>query len=138
MTAGTHGTTFGGNPLACTAGNAVLDVLLAPGFLEQVQARAALLDSLLDDLMQNAPAVFAERRGLGLLIGLRCVPPVGTVQAAAQEANLLCVTAGENVLRLVPPLTISEDECREAAARLKKAVQILTDTQNTKTLEPSL
>ncbi|MFT9063903.1 MAG: aspartate aminotransferase family protein [Acetobacter persici] len=138
MTAGTHGTTFGGNPLACTAANAVLDVLLAPGFLEQVQARAALLDSLLDDLVQNAPAVFAERRGLGLLIGLRCVPPVGTVQAAAQEADLLCVTAGENVLRLVPPLTISEDECREAAARLKKAVQILTDTQNTKTLEPSL
>ncbi|MFT9216107.1 MAG: aminotransferase class III-fold pyridoxal phosphate-dependent enzyme, partial [Acetobacter malorum] len=77
-------------------------------------------------------------RGLGLLIGLRCLLPVGTVQAAAQDADLLCVTAGDNVLRLVPPLTISEDECREAVSRLKKAVQILTNTQNNKTLEPTL
>lgn len=138
MTAGTHGTTFGGNPLACTAGNAVLDVLLAAGFLEQVCARAALLDGLLDELVHSAPTIFAERRGLGLLIGLRCVLPVGTVQAAAQDADLLCVTAGDNVLRLVPPLTISEDECREAVSRLKKAVQILTNTQNNKTLEPTL
>ena len=136
MTAGTHGTTFGGNPLACAAANAVLDVLLAPGFLEQVQARAKLLDTQLDKLVKEAPGVFSERRGLGLLIGLRCVPPVGKVQAAAQNAGLLCVTAGDNVLRLVPPLTITEEDCMEAVSRLRQA--IFSNSHNNKTvLEPT-
>ncbi|MFT8664847.1 aspartate aminotransferase family protein [Acetobacter orientalis] len=136
MTAGTHGTTFGGNPLACAAANAVLDVLLAPGFMEQIQARAHLLDGLLDTLVAQAPGVFSERRGLGLLIGLRCIPPVGDVQAAAQKAGLLCVTAGDNVLRLVPPLTITEEDCREAVARLQQAV--LANSSDTTVLETSL
>jgi acetylornithine/N-succinyldiaminopimelate aminotransferase len=125
MTAGTHGTTFGGNPLACAAANAVLDVLLAPGFMDQVCARAALLDELLDSLVADAPDVFEQRRGLGLLIGLRCVPAVGDVQAAAQNAGLLCVTAGDNVLRLVPPLTVTEEDCRKAVAMLVQAVTTL-------------
>lgn len=121
LTPGSHGTTFGGNPLACAAANAVLDIILAPGFLEQVRARAALLDTLLDACLTEYPDIFAERRGLGLLIGLRCVPPVSEVQAAARDACLLAVTAGDNVLRLVPPLTITEADCREAVARLRQA-----------------
>lgn len=138
MTAGTHGTTFGGNPLACAAANAVLDVLLAPGFMEQVCSRAALLDTLLDSLVADAPDIFALRRGLGLLIGLRCVPAVGDVQAAAQQAGLLCVTAGDNVLRLVPPLTVTEEDCRKAVAMLVQAVTTLRgtpDNTNTSVLE---
>lgn len=138
MTPGTHGTTFGGNPLACAAGNAVLDVILAPGFLDQVCARAALLDELLDSLVADAPDIFAQRRGLGLLIGLRCVPAVGDVQGAAQDAGLLCVTAGDNVLRLVPPLTVSEEECRQAVALLAQAVSTIRKNHNNKTvLEPT-
>ncbi len=138
MTPGTHGTTFGGNPLACAAGNAVLDVILAPGFLDQVCARAALLDELLDSLVADAPDIFAQRRGLGLLIGLRCVPAVGDVQGAAQDAGLLCVTAGDNVLRLVPPLTVSEEECRQAVALLTQAVSTIRKNHNNKTvLEPT-
>ncbi|WP_354858155.1 aspartate aminotransferase family protein [Acetobacter fabarum] len=138
MTAGTHGTTFGGNPLACAAANAVLDVLLAPGFMDQVCARAALLDELLDSLVADAPDVFEQRRGLGLLIGLRCVPAVGDVQTAAQNAGLLCVTAGDNVLRLVPPLTVTEEDCRKAVAMLVLAVTTLRthpDNKNKTVLE---
>ncbi|MFT8782267.1 aspartate aminotransferase family protein [Acetobacter syzygii] len=134
MTAGTHGTTFGGNPLACAAANAVLDVLLAPGFLDQVCARAALLDELLDSLVADAPDIFEQRRGLGLLIGLRCVPAVAEVQATAQEAGLLCVTAGDNVLRLVPPLTVTEEDCRKAVAMLVQAVTSLKTTNKNKSV----
>ena len=125
MTVGTHGTTFGGNPMACTAANAVLDVLLAPGFLDQVKARGVFLAQLLDDLIIQYPHILAERRGLGLLIGLRCIPPVSVVQIAAQNAGLLCVTAGDNVLRLVPPLTVSEEECSQAVAHLAQALNTL-------------
>ncbi|WP_338331727.1 aspartate aminotransferase family protein [Acetobacter sp. LMG 32666] len=138
MTAGTHGTTFGGNPLACAAANAVLDVLLAPGFMDQICTRAALLDDLLDSLVADAPDIFEQRRGLGLLIGLRCVPVVGDVQAAAQDAGLLCVTAGDNVLRLVPPLTVTEEDCRKAVAMLVQAVTTLRakpDNKNKTVLE---
>ncbi|WP_025860940.1 aspartate aminotransferase family protein [Acetobacter papayae] len=138
MTPGTHGTTFGGNPLACAAANAVLDVILAPGFLDQVCERAALMDTLLDAVVADAPEIFDQRRGLGLLLGLRCVPPVGDVQDAAQDAGLLCVTAGDNVLRLVPPLTVTETECRDAVACLVRAIAALKDRSTIKTvLEPT-
>lgn len=125
MTAGTHGTTFGGNPMACTAANAVLDILLAPDFLDQVKARGVFLAQLLDDLIVQYPHILAERRGLGLLIGLRCIPPVSVVQTAVQNAGLLCITAGDNVLRLVPPLTVSEEECSQAVAHLAQALNTL-------------
>jgi len=121
MTPGTHGSTFGGNPLACAAGNAVLDVLAAEGFLGQVQSVAAALATMLDGLVARHPTVFADRRGMGLLVGLKCVPPVAQVQAAAAQAGLLCVTAGDNVLRLVPPLVVTEDECAQAVAMLDQA-----------------
>lgn len=113
-------------------------MLFWPRLLDQVCTRAALLDELLDSLVADAPDIFAQRRGLGLLIGLRCVPAVGDVQGAAQNEGLLCVTAGDNVLRLVPPLTVSEEECRKAVALLVQAVSTLRKNHNNKTvLEPT-
>jgi acetylornithine/N-succinyldiaminopimelate aminotransferase len=125
LTPGSHGTTFGGNPLACAAANAVLDVLLAPGFLDQVQARGARLGGALDDLVTDFPDLFAGWRGIGLLLGLRCVAPVALVQDAAIHEGVLSVTAGDNVLRLIPPLVITEEDCAEAGRRLRQAAQRL-------------
>ncbi|MBL7235118.1 aspartate aminotransferase family protein [Novacetimonas hansenii] len=121
LTAGSHGTTFGGNPLACAAANAVLDVILAPGFLDQVNARGKMLSKEFDTLVAQYPDIFASHRGLGLMIGLHCVAPVGVVQDAAMHEGLLSVTAGGNVLRLVPPLTITGEECRMAGDMLARA-----------------
>jgi acetylornithine/N-succinyldiaminopimelate aminotransferase len=103
---GSHGTTFGGGPLACAAGNAVLDVILADGFLDQVQATAAYLRAGLEALRAKHGDVFTDVRGSGLLLGLKCAVPNGQVQNAALAAGLLTVAAGDNVLRLAPPLII--------------------------------
>ncbi|MCB5943795.1 aspartate aminotransferase family protein [Acidocella sp. KAb 2-4] len=115
---GSHGTTYGGGPLACAAGNAVLDVILADGFLDQLTATAAFLRAGLEALVVAHPAVFTEVRGMGLLLGLKCTPPNGEVQAAALTHGLLTVAAGDNVLRLAPPLIIGQAECEEALALL--------------------
>jgi acetylornithine/N-succinyldiaminopimelate aminotransferase len=115
---GSHGTTFGGSPLAAAAANAVLDVLLAPGFLEQVQATGATLATGLQRLCAAHPGVFTQVRGTGLLLGLKCTPPNTEIQAAALSHGLLTVAAGDNVLRLIPPLIIGQPECGEALARL--------------------
>ncbi|MBV1834655.1 aspartate aminotransferase family protein [Novacetimonas pomaceti] len=123
MTPGSHGTTFGGNPLACAAANAVLDVILAPGFLEQVQARGAMLGREFDTLVTRYPDVFSAHRGIGLMIGLQCVAPASVVQDAAMGEGMLSVTAGGNVLRLVPPLTVTEEDCRMAGEMLDRAAQ---------------
>jgi acetylornithine/N-succinyldiaminopimelate aminotransferase len=123
LKAGTHGTTFGGNPLACTAANAVLDIVLAPGFLDQVAARGQKLWKGLSAVVANYPAVFAELRGAGLMLGLRCVVPAGEVQQACLAEGLLSVTAGENVVRLVPPLVITEADCDEAIAMIDRAAR---------------
>lgn len=126
MTAGTHGTTFGGNPLACAAGNAVLDVILAPGFLEGVQQVAAHLHRRLAALAGAMPEVFGgpdSVRGMGLLAGIRANVPNTALQAAALAEGLLVVAAGDNVLRLLPPLIVTEAECDEAVARLGRAGQ---------------
>jgi acetylornithine/N-succinyldiaminopimelate aminotransferase len=120
MTAGTHGSTYGGNPLAMAIGNAVLDVILAPGFLEGVERSGRKLKGKLDELVRRHPKVFVEVRGEGLIQGLRCDPPAGEIQAALRDAGLLTVTAGENVIRIVPPLIIGEQEIAEAAAILDK------------------
>ena len=120
MTAGSHGSTFGGNPLAMAIGNAVLDVMLAPGFLEQVQASAAQLRSGLEDLARRHPQAYASARGQGLMLGLVCVPPVADVLAEIRKEGLLAVTAGENVLRILPPLVIGEAEIKEALAILDR------------------
>ena len=121
MTAGTHGTTFGGNPLACAAANAVLDVLLAPGFLGSVARAGRLFQSQLADLAHAIPAVFDHVRGEGLMIGLRCTVPNTQVQDACLREQLLTVAAGDNVLRLVPPLIVADAEVTEAVARLRRA-----------------
>lgn len=121
LTPGSHGTTYGGNPMAAAAGNAVLDVLLAPGFLPGVAARGAALRAELQALCAAMPDVFAEVRGMGLMLGLRCVVPNTTVQEACLHEGLLAVAAGENVLRLVPPLVVTEADIAEAVRRLRRA-----------------
>jgi acetylornithine/N-succinyldiaminopimelate aminotransferase len=118
---GTHGTTFGGNPLACAAGNAVLDVILAPGFLEEVQRKGTKLRVALDALAREFPQVYEDARGMGLLQGMKCVLPVGEVQAACLAEGLMAITAGENVLRLAPPLVVSEADIDEAIGMLRRA-----------------
>jgi acetylornithine/N-succinyldiaminopimelate aminotransferase len=123
MTAGTHGSTFGGNPLACAVANAVLDIMLAPGFMEDVQAKALRLKQGLERVKDEFPDMVLDVRGMGLLTGIRLKPPVGDVGKACMAENLLTVGAGENVLRLLPPLNVTDAELSEAAARLSKALK---------------
>lgn len=118
MTVGTHGSTFGGNPLACAVANAVLDIMLEPGFLDAVAARGEMLGAGLERLVNEHPTVLAERRGHGLLRGLRVVPPVAEVVAACREAQLLVVPAADNVIRLLPPLIVQPVEIDDALDRL--------------------
>ena len=118
---GTHGTTYGGNPLACAAGNAVLDIILAPGFLDDVQRKGAKLRGELDKIAREFPTVFVDARGMGLLLGLKCVLPQGQVQAACVAEGLMAITAGENVLRLAPPLVVTDSEIDQAVAMLRTA-----------------
>jgi acetylornithine/N-succinyldiaminopimelate aminotransferase len=121
MTLGTHGTTFGGNPLAMAVGNAVLDVILAPGFIEHVQKTALRLRQSLAQLKDQHPQVIEEIRGEGLMLGLKLKTPNTDFVAQARAAGLLVVAAGDNVVRLLPPLIIGEGEVAEAVARLDKA-----------------
>jgi acetylornithine/N-succinyldiaminopimelate aminotransferase len=120
MVAGSHGSTFGGNPLAVAAGNAVLDVMLAPGFLDRVDAMAKLLWERLDALVRSYPKLFAELRGAGLLLGIRCVVPAADFVGKLRQNGLLTLTAGENVLRIAPPLIVGEREIDEALGVMRK------------------
>ena len=120
---GTHGTTFGGNPLACAAGNAVLDVVLAPGFLEDVERKGHKLRGEMDKIVREFPTVFEDARGMGLLQGMKCVLPQGEVQAACVAEGLLAITAGDNVLRLAPPLVVTDADLDEAVAMLRRAAR---------------
>lgn len=122
MTAGTHGSTFGGNPLGTAVGNAVLDVLLAPGFMEEVQAKASRLTQALARVKDEFPDLVLDVRGKGLLCGVRLKPPVGDVVKACLSEGLLTVGAGENVLRLLPPLNVTDAELSETASRFSKAL----------------
>ena len=123
LTPGSHGTTFGGNPLAAAAANAVLDILLAPGFFDSVNDTAAYLRQGLERLCARYPSVLTETRGMGLILGLKCAVPNTELQNAAVIEGLLTVAAGDNVLRLVPPLTIGTAECDEALALLDRAAR---------------
>jgi acetylornithine/N-succinyldiaminopimelate aminotransferase len=125
MTAGVHGTTFGGNPLAMAVGNAVLDVVLEPGFLDRVERTALLMKQRLAELCDRHPGVIEDVRGEGLLIGLKCVVPNTDLAAAARKEHLLTVPAGDNVLRLLPPLVIGEAEVAAAIASLDRAASAL-------------
>ena len=118
MTAGTHGSTYGGNPLAMAAGNAVLDIVLAPGFFENVRKLAGSMQQNLAMLQAEHPGVIAEVRGRGLLLGVKLHVPAASFIARLRESRLITVGATENVVRLVPPLNIEERHIREAVAAL--------------------
>lgn len=121
MTPGTHGTTFGGNPLAMAVGNAVLDVVLADGFLEDVTRKGLLLKQGLASVADDYPDVIEDVRGFGLMAGIKCKMPNGDVNAAIRAEHLLMVPAGDNVLRLLPPLIVSDDEIRIGVDRIRAA-----------------
>ena len=121
MTAGTHGSTFGGNPLAMAAGNAVLDVITADGFLDKMRKNSLLLKQRLAELKDRHASVIAEVRGEGLLIGLRMVPPASEMVDELRAEKMITVAAGDNVVRLLPPLIIGENEIAEAFARIDRA-----------------
>ena len=121
MTPGTHGSTFGFNPLAMSVANAVLDVMLEPGFFDRVQRIALLLKQRLAEIKDRHPAVIAEVRGEGLLIGLRAVVPAAALVDALRAEKMITVAAGDNVVRLLPPLIVTEQEISEAIARLDRA-----------------
>ena len=123
MTAGTHGSTYGGNPLATAVGNAVLDKVLEPGFLDHVQRIGGVLQGRLKDLVGQHPSVFKDVRGQGLMLGLVCGPAVGDVVAKLRANGLLSVPAGDNVVRLLPPLIIGEAEVEEAVGILAKTAK---------------
>ncbi len=127
MTAGTHGSTFGGNPLAMSVANAVLDVMLAPGFLDHVRRISLLLKQRLAEIKDRHSSVIAEVRGDGLLIGLRVLVPAGSLVDALRAEKMLTVAAGDNVVRLLPPLIVGEAEIAEAIARLDRACARLSD-----------
>ena len=120
---GSHGTTFGGNPLAMAVGNAVMDILLAPGFLDDVVARGAQLKKGAERLVAAYPKVFAEVRGKGLMLGLKCVTPNLEMVDRLRRCGLLTVGAGDNVVRLLPPLIITASEIDQALGMLEQAAK---------------
>jgi acetylornithine/N-succinyldiaminopimelate aminotransferase len=121
MTAGTHGSTFGGNLLAMSAVNATLDVMLAPGFFDHVKRIAIVFRQRLAEIKDRYPSLIAEVRSEGLLVGLRMLIPAGEVVDALRAENMLTVGAGDNVVRLLPPLIVSEQEIAEGITRLDRA-----------------
>jgi acetylornithine/N-succinyldiaminopimelate aminotransferase len=123
LSAGTHGTTFGGNPLACAAANAVLDVILAPGFLDDVDRKARRLWHRLETVVSDIPEVLADVRGAGLILGLKSIVPNGELQAAFAAEGLLTVAAGDNVVRLVPPLVITDDDIDTAVDMISRGAR---------------
>jgi acetylornithine/N-succinyldiaminopimelate aminotransferase len=126
MTAGTHGSTYGGNPLACAVGNAVMDIVNTPQFLDAVNARAGTFRQALQSLIDTNPDIFESQRGMGLMIGLKCRAPNIDVVNACYKQGLLTVPAGDNVLRLLPPLNIDETDIRTAIDLLDAAAKSLT------------
>ncbi|MGL4414255.1 aspartate aminotransferase family protein [Roseinatronobacter monicus] len=126
MGAGTHGSTYGGNPLACAVGAKVVEIITADGFLDAVGAKGALMRQRLEGLVASHPDIFEEVRGQGLILGLKCRAPNTEIVKAAQAAFLLTVPAADNVIRLLPPLTITEDEITEALVRLDRAAASLS------------
>src|ERR1051326_382764 len=118
MTTGSHGTTFGGNPLAMAVGNAVLDIVLAPGFLEHVERVGNYAKQQLASLIAEPPAVFEDLRGEGLMLGLKMRVPNSEFIDRLRGHGMLAIGAGDNVVRLLPPLIIEETQVREALEKL--------------------
>lgn len=121
MTAGTHGSTYGGNPLGCAVGCAVIEEVMAPGFLADVNRRAGLMRQKLEGLIASHPEVFEELRGSGLMLGLKCKAANMDVVQAGYDNAVITVPAADNVIRLLPPLTLSDEEIGEAILRLDQA-----------------
>jgi acetylornithine/N-succinyldiaminopimelate aminotransferase len=120
MTVGTHGTTYGGNPLGMAVGNEAIDMILEPGFLDHVNRIAGYLQQQLGALVASHPDVFESLRGQGLMLGLKMKSDAGAFIAAARANGLIVLPAGDNVVRLLPPLTLSEDEAKEGLDLLNK------------------
>ncbi len=132
MTAGTHGSTFGGNPLAASVGAAVLDVVLAEGFLESVAQHGESLKRRLLALKERYPSIIEDVRGEGLMFGVKTRIPNGDFATAARDEKLLTVLAGDNVVRLLPPLTINQTHIDEAATKLEAACARLASSSTQK------
>ncbi|WP_011579357.1 MULTISPECIES: aspartate aminotransferase family protein [Chelativorans] len=130
MTPGVHGTTFGGNPLAMAVGNAVLDVVLEPGFLDEVSRRGLLLKQGLAAIADTFPDIVDEIRGTGLLLGIRCKSPTSALQQALREEGILVAPAGENVLRLLPPLNVTDEDIQEGLERIHRAMESLVSASS--------
>ena len=129
MVAGTHGSTYGGNPLAMAVGNAVLDVVLADGFLEHVRDVALVFRQGLASLKDRFPTLIEEIRGEGLMLGIKAKIPSGDMLKAIRAEKLLAVPAGDNVIRLLPPLVVTADEAREGMDRIEHALTSLVSHQ---------
>lgn len=121
MTVGTHGSTYGGNPLGCAVGAKLVEIVSDPGFLATVNDRAGALRQKLEGLVATHPDIFDEVRGAGLMLGLRCKVPNVDVVSAGFDAEVITVPAADNVIRLLPPLNITEEELAEAVTRLDAA-----------------
>ena len=128
MVAGTHGSTYGGNPLAMAVGAKLMEIVTAPGFLDGVSRKAGQLRQGLEGLVAVHPEVFADVRGAGLMLGLVCRPEVSNLELvkAGYDHNVLTVPAADNVLRLLPALTITEDDITTAIERLDAAARDVT------------
>jgi len=121
MTAGTHGSTYGGNPLGCAVGNAVIDIIGTPEFLAEVNRKAGLIRQKLEGLVANHPDIFESVRGSGLMLGLKCKATNSDVVSAGYAQEVITVPAADNVIRLLPPLNITDEEIAEAISRLDQA-----------------
>ena len=126
MTAGTHGSTYGGNPLGCAVGCAVMETIADDAFLAEVNRKAALFRQRLEGLVAAHPSVFEAVRGQGLMLGLKCVVPNTEVVKAGYGAHVLTVPGADNVIRLLPPLTLTDDDIAEGIARLDRAATAAT------------
>ena len=123
MVVGTHGSTFGGNPLAMAVGNGVMDLLLEPGLLEEVTAKGAYLQQALAALVLKYPQQLGSVQGLGLMIGLVCKMPNTELMTRLRDNKLLVVTAGNNMIRLLPPLNISSHHLDQGLATIESVLQ---------------
>jgi len=126
MTAGTHGSTYGGNPLACAVGNAVMDIVATDEFLADVSRKAGAFRQKLEGLVDAHPEVFEAVRGSGLMLGLKCKVPNMDLINAAYENQLLIVPASDNVVRLLPALNITDDEISQAMKRLESTAKFVS------------
>ena len=125
MTAGAHGSTYGGNPLGCAVGNAVVNIIGTDAFLEDVNRKAGLMRQKLEGLVASHPDVFESVRGSGLMLGLKCKATNSDVVSAGYRHEVITVPAADNVIRLLPPLNITDEDIAEAVSRLDQAASSL-------------